>query len=537
MADQPTGTTSFPPTPEQQDAIDAFYRGDDLSLEAGAGTGKTSTLRLLGDKAPRTSDGRQRTGIYLAYNAAIAAEAKATFPSNVLCRTGHGHTISAKHRNRPLGGQRQPSTKVAEILGIRGPHRISETVVLAHQQIASIVTETVTTFARSADTEVLPKHVPARNGIDTPDDRLTLAQIVLPYARRAWADIENPHGVLRYEHDHYRKQFHLHGGRFNGDFLFVDEAQDSAGVTVAIARAHQLEGMRIVAVGDRSQAINGWQGAVDAMDAFGGTRLALTKSFRFGPAVAEEANKWLHLLDATIRITGHEPAGSIVAPIDGLPDAILCRTNAEAVSQVMRLQAAGTRCAMAARVRDSVIQLARAADQLRSTGQTWHPELCAFDSWSAVQDYVEHDAGGRDLKVFVDMVDEYGTDTITQVMNAVETSSDRAQVTITTAHSSKGLEWDRVKIAGDFKPPKDNDDGSFGTPSREDMMLAYVAVTRAKTHLDPGGLAWVDRYFGAHPIHAAAARRERARTWAADAAREAASTVEDDLRYQRATGH
>jgi len=25
-------------------------------------------------------------------------------------------------------------------------------------------------------------------------------------------------------------------------------------------------------------------------------------------------------------------------------------------------------------------------------------------------------------------------------------------------------------------------------------MLAYVAVTRARERLDPGGLAWVDRY-------------------------------------------
>ncbi len=29
-------------------------------------------------------------------------------------------------------------------------------------------------------------------------------------------------------------------------------------------------------------------------------------------------------------------------------------------------------------------------------------------------------------------------------------------------------------------------------PSREDMMLAYVAVTRAKKALDIGGLAWIN---------------------------------------------
>lgn len=63
-------------TPEQTAAADAFRTGDHVSLQAGAGTGKTSTLKLL---AHTTS----RRGRYLAYNRAIAQNAAAQFPGNV----------------------------------------------------------------------------------------------------------------------------------------------------------------------------------------------------------------------------------------------------------------------------------------------------------------------------------------------------------------------------------------------------------------------------------------------------------------------
>ncbi|CAL9630583.1 hypothetical protein SUDANB70_06094 (plasmid) [Streptomyces sp. enrichment culture] len=57
-------------------------------------------------------------------------------------------------------------------------------------------------------------------------------------------------------------------------------------------------------VGDSAQAIYHWRGAKDVMTGFDGTRLALSQSFRFGPDLAAEANRWLRLADAPIRLTG-----------------------------------------------------------------------------------------------------------------------------------------------------------------------------------------------------------------------------------------
>jgi hypothetical protein len=71
------------PTGEQQAIIDAYQSGADLVIEAGAGTGKTSTLRLVAATQPR------RCGLYVAYNKAIASDANRSFPASVTCVTAH----------------------------------------------------------------------------------------------------------------------------------------------------------------------------------------------------------------------------------------------------------------------------------------------------------------------------------------------------------------------------------------------------------------------------------------------------------------
>jgi ABC-type transport system involved in cytochrome c biogenesis ATPase subunit len=93
------------PTTEQVRAVDAFRAGGTLVIEAGAGSGKTSTLRMLANAKPA---GR---GLYLAYNKAIQTDAAASFPANVSCRTAHSlayATHGAKMRHR-LTGPRVPA--------------------------------------------------------------------------------------------------------------------------------------------------------------------------------------------------------------------------------------------------------------------------------------------------------------------------------------------------------------------------------------------------------------------------------------------
>ncbi|MBW4722376.1 hypothetical protein [Saccharothrix obliqua] len=105
------------PTGEQTAIIEACAAGKDLVIEAGAGTGKTSTLRLAALQMPA-----RRRGIYIAFNRSVANEAKKKFPRNVLCSTAHALAFGAlgrQYRHR-LDAPRLPAREVAKILRIAG---------------------------------------------------------------------------------------------------------------------------------------------------------------------------------------------------------------------------------------------------------------------------------------------------------------------------------------------------------------------------------------------------------------------------------
>jgi hypothetical protein len=480
---------SHRPTDEQQAIIDAAATGADLTIEAGAGTGKTSTLKMLATRAG------QRRGVYLAYNKAIATDAAKSFPSGVVCRTAHSFAFGAvgrKYAHR-LNGPRVPARETAIIMGIREPVKVGE-VMLAPQQLARLATETIQRFCYSADEQITRTHVPLVPGLDRPG-QVELARYLVPVAQRAWdTDLTRPDGQLRFTHDVYLKIWAMSGPQLPGDYVLLDEAQDANPAVAALVEAQQAQ--RIL-VGDRCQAIYGWRGAVDAMATFSGQRCQLSQSFRFGEKVAAEANKWLDLLDAPLRLRGYAAIDSRVQPCP-VPDAVLCRSNAGAIVRAMDGLAAGRRVALVGGGAE-IRRMAEAAERLQAGIPTDHPDLFAFQTWREVQEYVEMDAGGSDLRVFVRLIDKHGAREVMRVCDAL-VDEQHADVIVSTAHKAKGREWDTVRIAGDFQePPKAEGGQAPPVPAREECMLAYVAVTRARRVLDRYGLAWVDRYVDGVP--------------------------------------
>jgi hypothetical protein len=137
-------------------------------------------------------------------------------------------------------------------------------------------------------------------------------------------------------------------------------------------------------VGDSAQAIYDWRGARDVMTGFDAMPLTLTRSFRFGPLIAEEANRWPALADAPIRLTGTESIPAHVGDLD-CPDAVLCRTNIGAMTEVMRLLGDGHRVALT-RGGHTLAALALAAHDLKDGRRTPHPELVLFTSWGELQE-------------------------------------------------------------------------------------------------------------------------------------------------------
>lgn len=476
------------PTTEQSLAIDAFATGDNITVEAGAGTGKTSTLKLMSAAEPN------RRILYLAYNASIARESAASFPENCECRTAHSVAYrwtaakwgGAALRSR-LQAPRMPGRELARRLRSDSPLRVSDELVLSPERVATIAMQTVQRWCHSASATIEHYHVPDIPRIQEAG-RVELIDAVLPMAKAAWLDLSRSDGTLRFQHDHYLKLWALSSPRLAFDAVLVDEAQDSNGVITGVI---QDQTCQVAAVGDRHQQIYGWRGATDAMDAFDSQHhVYLTMSFRFGQDIADEANKWLSFMGSKMRLSGNPSVQSQIEETAD-PRAILCRTNAEAITQVMRAHSAGRRVALVGDGKD-IVALARAAKELQTTGRTSHHELFVFTSWDMVREYVEDSYDGSDLAVMVKLIDEHGAD---GVIRAVEGCTDEsaADLTVSTAHKSKGREWSSVKIADDFNnPPEDVEESIEGFGA--EAMLAYVAITRARDVLDRTGLKWIDDF-------------------------------------------
>lgn len=477
------------PTEEQASILEVARQSGlkVLVIGAGAGTGKTATLKMLEQTIPGL-------GQYTAFNSSLVAESKVKFV-RAQCNTTHSLAFRAVGRlyAKRLGGPRVRSDQVARQLGIEALQVETtdvdndgkpKTKMLQAGFLAGQLMVAIRKFCQSADRSIKAGHFRYIDGIDQPvngrrtsDNNRKVREYLLHFAEKAWADLSNPDGHLPFNHDIYVKVWQLGEGVnrpvISADYILLDESQDTAPVMLDILKqqTHAL----LVLVGDSNQQIYEWRGAVDAMKAFPrAPRRLLSQSFRFGQIIADVANSILKNLEepTDLVMKGLPSIPSRVGTLSN-PRCILCRTNAAAVGYVLRGIKDDKKPHLIGGGSD-VVSFVKAAKDLQVPRPTSHPELCCFESWKEVQEYVKTDEG-EDLKLMVKLVDEFGADDILRALEHMPAEKD-ADFAVSTAHKSKGREWDTVKLAQDFPPIS-----KMGDP---DIRLLYVAATRAKLVLD-----------------------------------------------------
>jgi N12 class adenine-specific DNA methylase/superfamily I DNA/RNA helicase len=529
----------FPPTQQQQAILDAFRDGKDIAVQALAGTGKTTTLVLLArallDRSP------QARIVYTAFNASIVADARrGRFGRNVTASTMHSlawqallqtsYAAKIEHADK---GARWPE-QWAGVLGIPEATAAGTrdgAVPADAAEIARLVIATVRKFRESADGEPGRQHLPYLAGpAGSP-----LSRTVLSYARKAWADISDAGNArllaagqaLRVEHDDYLKIWALSRPQINAEVIFFDEAQD---VNDVMRRVILDQPAQTVVVGDSHQSIYSFRGAIDALkDWPADIVLPLTQSWRFGPDAAAFGNLFLRSLDSKLLLEGN-PARDTRLGSAAEPDAILCRTNATAVAEVFAGLESGKRTALAGGGQ-AIREIAKAARDLQAGKGTKHPDLSRFADWDEVRHYAQHQEDGKSLQVFVRLIDRHGPGGLIDMIGRLTPEGDTSnppQLTISTAHKAKGLEWDVVRVAGDFRGPvTDPGTGEVTWPAPEERRLAYVAATRARKLLEPGSLNWINDYPlpGAQPTQGPAQGKDST----AQAAAPSAARIQPDI--------
>ncbi|WP_043262701.1 hypothetical protein [Streptomyces sp. CT34] len=78
-----------------------------------------------------------------------------------------------------------------------------------------------------------------------------------------------------------------------------------------------------------------------------------------------------------------------------------------------------------------------------------------------MQDYVEHDEGGRELKAIVQLVDTYGPDRILSAVGRLSPEG-KAKVTVPTAHKATGRVDFRTHRSGLQRPLRRRTTASSG---------------------------------------------------------------------------
>lgn len=326
-------TSTFKPTSEQEAILEAVLDYSDLSIEALAGTGKTTTLRLLGEQL---SD---MNGVYVAFNKSIVDEAKSKFPSNVHCTTAHSlayRDIGHKFKIRINATQRMSNEQIGKWLDAEKFAYKSNVAnhVLDSSQIAIQANNAVRNFCKSLDNEIKPKHVEINPLLATNSSAAeAFKKIIVPHATKIWNDLQLTDGFMKFSHDHYLKLWQLSDPKLPFEFILFDESQDADPVMLSVVNSQS--NALLVYCGDKNQAIYEWRGAVNAIDKVHvDKKLWLTQSFRFGTKIAEEANYFLGKLNAEHTVEGLNSISSTVQP-DANPDAILCRTNGGVIRALM----------------------------------------------------------------------------------------------------------------------------------------------------------------------------------------------------------
>lgn len=166
---------SKPPTPEQQALLDAVAEPglEALVIEAGAGTGKTTSLRMLVEVL-------QGNGQYTAFNSSLVAESKTKFSgTRCACNTTHSLAFRAegKRFEHRLDAPRQRAEQTAKMIGLEAltlsmPPKVAGDEPtykrLAAGFLMSQVTGAIRRFCQSADTEVAESHFKYLDGLDMP---------------------------------------------------------------------------------------------------------------------------------------------------------------------------------------------------------------------------------------------------------------------------------------------------------------------------------------------------------------------------------
>ncbi len=416
-----------------------------VKIEACAGSGKTHTLLEMARAMNPSS------GIYLAYNKAIADEAAAKFEgTNVRCSTIHSMAYRAVVKQWGLKiGWFNARDVQTDYLDYRSK---KEVVAVLEEFLSSKHISQDDYFNEIEVEEDIEEHV--RSHLDA----------------MANGTIDSPHSF-------YLKMYHVQLALGlipapKTDLLMLDEFGDITAITLDIFRL--IEADKKVAVGDSMQNIYSFNNTVNgfvALEGIGET-IKFTHSFRVSDVIAARVQGFVRKhLQSNFEFVGREYPADFKVETKGY----ISRTNAGLLEEMLRLQDEEIAFHVTRKI-DMILELPLVLANLGNGKRITNTKYKVIEShraaWEAANSnkkktpkdkgllaanptplrYVLRKMrGDEEVSYGADIVMAHGPYEINALAKYVNDCVNiETGLTLTTAHSSKGLEFDMVEIAPDF---------------------------------------------------------------------------------------
>ena len=468
-------------TKQQQAVIDAVINNDGLvKTSAVAGSGKTFTLVELANEL------QPKSGLYLAYNKSISEEATQKFKgTNIKCSTIHSLAYNAVVRQYGLN------------VGYFGPRNVepSTTKYTDKMELVNSIEE----FCLSAHID--------------PEDYLTSVKANSTQRSLFWHHLNKmSDGTMQCTHSFYLKLYHiyLHDGTIEApevDILLIDEAGDLTELTIEIFKL--IKSPKKVAVGDPMQNIYSFNNTVNAFKVLAneGIEANLTESFRVSDKIAKGIQGFVRKhVNNKFQFKGHKYHTS--TPI--VTSAYIARNNVGLLSEMFKYMENGIPFHCTRKI-DHILELPLVLANLgngkpiteykykhiEKLRLAWERST-ALQQLYTIGSYVAKNIGQDDeVTAAFRLVHQHGPMDLNNLAKyARECAKTACNHTFTTAHSSKGLEWDSVTLDTDLNQAVSeaitelsmiNDtpaNASIRNKLEEELRLYYVACSRAKLKLN-----------------------------------------------------
>lgn len=493
----------FPPSVEQMQigkwltsTINQKNIGSSLVVEAGAGTGKTSTVNYLCSLL----EGMGLSVCYLVFGTKNKLEAEAKLPNWINIQTTHGYGFSVIRKNVD-GKVTFNAYKVRNLVFEQLPDKDDNRQEFLQKAwiitpVCKIVSLLKNSFLEPTDENIsylIDFYNVGLDAIEKSDNKQSLLNDLYAMVKLVFKQSHEMVNVIDNDDMLYMPlAYKMNISQY--EIVLADEVQDFNRCQISLIE--KAYSKHIVWVGDRFQAIFGFRCALpNAMDVIKdetkADELCLSVTYRLPITGVEYVKQcYPHL---NVQAADNAKIGTISSIQDDTIDSlemgtmVICRLNAPMIMAAMSLLAKGIKVSFAKRdISKPIIEMlsSNQADSLTST-------LQKVENY-AINEVTKLSERGRYMQAAIIedtlscvMAISQGCNTYREVMNKIDTLFSNVDsensIKFSTVHGAKGLEANTVAILHPHLIPHKMAKSDF--EQDQEMHIHYVAITRHKEHL------------------------------------------------------